>query len=835
MRSQRRRAGRRGPDTGAECLLLHVGVPTVAVGFAGLLCHLRRHGVRAELLQVDEHRLEGLTRFRRAKLLAFSMHWHPQISPTLKLAEHLRALSAFRDAKVAVGGMTASAFARELLEFPFIDYVVQGDGEKPLLLLLRHLAEPARVPLRKVPNLWFREGDQGVASPLRFAATEKEIARLEREVVREPALFEKTAHVLSPGRGCRHGCLYCGGSNHAFRVWGGGTPRVERSVHELRRSIAAAVLAGHEELFLLGDNDGDCKLLAEAVGDRLPVRQLTVSAYGLPSAAAVRRLARAVAPSGGIVQIEISPEVADDANRRKVKATPFGNAALETLLDDTLASQPNLRYWVFFSYFLPGSTPWELEAREQVFRLSRKYHEAILRGRLVLFLDPLSTDPASALQRNRVPGFVSDAKSLADYHRALLGLRFHRGNFAAHRPEGMSLDEVASASQLFSFEGRVRTGFPYLYLNLVGLFSTFAAYHEFALRAFRRVEATFVRRAMRSSVFSHHFAYMRESLLGFHFTFDEAAFPEELLVFWLDALREELVEERRSQLAAAEAELFLGGGKLRPAMLPERFEAVLEQLELSSGWKAYDLAASGQKSPAFVGLLGGTEAKVRLLKERGLDALLVPARSPFLEVRVPRTDWLFSSGTVSLRLNLLLLGKGLLARLVGPVLVGGQSFAQGWKALLEGEAPEVAHAWTRLLLEERLPTGELLARLGAGQGEGELVVDPEVLSLEPWLGSAGADIRLVSFFLNHLARNHAALAYAPASRGRAFTLFFPEPKRPSRPHFVSYTLGDSERETLALADGTRTLRSIHARLPGNPREEALKDLFVSLYSRQMVY
>ncbi|HEX2228410.1 MAG TPA: cobalamin-dependent protein, partial [Candidatus Binatia bacterium] len=61
------------------------------------------------------------------------------------------------DVPVVMGGSHASAAPESLLSSPHVDFVISGEGEKPLVELLRHLRGEAEI--ESVPNLGFK--DQG--------------------------------------------------------------------------------------------------------------------------------------------------------------------------------------------------------------------------------------------------------------------------------------------------------------------------------------------------------------------------------------------------------------------------------------------------------------------------------------------------------------------------------------------------------------------------------------------------------------------------------------------------------------------------------------------------
>ncbi|RLB60713.1 MAG: hypothetical protein DRI90_13105, partial [Deltaproteobacteria bacterium] len=102
-------------------------------------------------------------------LVGLSLHWHHQLADVLGQVVAIRA--ALPGVHLTVGGLTATAFDRELLErYRAIDTIVRGDGELPLEQLLGCLV--AGTELESVVNLTWRRGGEIVRNPLSWFADE---------------------------------------------------------------------------------------------------------------------------------------------------------------------------------------------------------------------------------------------------------------------------------------------------------------------------------------------------------------------------------------------------------------------------------------------------------------------------------------------------------------------------------------------------------------------------------------------------------------------------------------------------------------------------------------
>src|SRR5262245_41102512 len=120
-------------------LLLGAGPGTATSGLTYLASYLRRHGVEAYARPVDtantanelERRLHVWLELVRPSVVGISLKWFLHIHRGLRMASIVKAHDP--EISVVLGGDTASLYYQELLGFEFVDCVVRGDGEVPLL------------------------------------------------------------------------------------------------------------------------------------------------------------------------------------------------------------------------------------------------------------------------------------------------------------------------------------------------------------------------------------------------------------------------------------------------------------------------------------------------------------------------------------------------------------------------------------------------------------------------------------------------------------------------------------------------------------------------------
>jgi radical SAM superfamily enzyme YgiQ (UPF0313 family) len=197
--------------------------PAYALGLASLSAYARREiaGLRVHLVPIFRDDPVEKTVALIAELepdlvamSAMSPTWLPS-DPYLRGIRH-----ALPATPVIVGGYQAIVSPAETIAHPAVDFVCVGDGEEPLVALIRRLRgeAPGDEP---IPGLWEKDGDGGIhrsdpvlvrdLSQLPFPdysifARPGGLHYLSPRAIQSPRLT--TVPVLS-GRGCPYRCSYC--------------------------------------------------------------------------------------------------------------------------------------------------------------------------------------------------------------------------------------------------------------------------------------------------------------------------------------------------------------------------------------------------------------------------------------------------------------------------------------------------------------------------------------------------------------------------------------------------------------------------------------------------
>jgi radical SAM superfamily enzyme YgiQ (UPF0313 family) len=132
----------------------------------------------------------------------FTPYFREALQVAAKVKKHSRAA-------VVMGGPHASAEPESLLSSPSVDYVIRGEGEKPLVELLRHLQ--GQTPIERVPNLVFKENGRLRSNPMsgNYPIDALPLPDLSDFWPTHYALAGKPLAFMITSRSCPHQCSFC--------------------------------------------------------------------------------------------------------------------------------------------------------------------------------------------------------------------------------------------------------------------------------------------------------------------------------------------------------------------------------------------------------------------------------------------------------------------------------------------------------------------------------------------------------------------------------------------------------------------------------------------------
>ena len=155
------------------------------------------------------------------------------------------------DVPVVWGGVHASLLPRQTLENPYIDIVVQGEGEETFFELVRALGN--RQPLDMVKGIWFKDSGQ-IKQTL-----PRPFIDLNRQPLLSYHLFDLKSHMSSTfgvdalafetSRGCPFDCAFCYNISFNQRKWRAIDP--EQALFRIKRVVKQYGIRG----FVLSDDN----------------------------------------------------------------------------------------------------------------------------------------------------------------------------------------------------------------------------------------------------------------------------------------------------------------------------------------------------------------------------------------------------------------------------------------------------------------------------------------------------------------------------------------------------------------------------------------------------
>jgi radical SAM superfamily enzyme YgiQ (UPF0313 family) len=137
------------------------------------------------------------------------------------------------DVKIIVGSFHPTFCPEEVMQNPDIDFVIRGEGETPLLHLVRELKKDSP-KWETVPGIYYRDQDGQVRSNpgANLISNLDELPFLARDLVLNCDYDVYRVHTISTARGCPYTCSFCSDR----RLWGRKVRRrsVDNVIKELR-------------------------------------------------------------------------------------------------------------------------------------------------------------------------------------------------------------------------------------------------------------------------------------------------------------------------------------------------------------------------------------------------------------------------------------------------------------------------------------------------------------------------------------------------------------------------------------------------------------------------
>ncbi len=172
------------------------------------------------MLQYPRLDVEGLLKRLDAPVFGLDLHWMAQCHGAIEVANKLKHIHP--DASIVFGGISATYFADELIQYPSVDVVVKGyDTLEPLAQLMQSVKNgyPA---FQNIPNLVYK--DKGGSQILSTGFLHKPAKNYNNATI-DWSFYSHTNNTPTttklimtlPNSGCAMDCSWCGGSCFAYK------------------------------------------------------------------------------------------------------------------------------------------------------------------------------------------------------------------------------------------------------------------------------------------------------------------------------------------------------------------------------------------------------------------------------------------------------------------------------------------------------------------------------------------------------------------------------------------------------------------------------------------
>lgn len=192
------------------------------MGLLGLADLIEREGYSARILNYPLEMILNsyfsLTSYLNKAnpcIVGVDLHWIQHSAGAIELLQFVK--KHFPNTFTLLGGYSATFYAKEIMQsYEFIDGIIQGEAEQPILQLIKH-----QDSLNLVPNLIYRDNGQVKDNKITYIAREIDSLNFTklnlldhwREYLELCDKKMRSSFPLELARGCPFNCIYCGGSH----------------------------------------------------------------------------------------------------------------------------------------------------------------------------------------------------------------------------------------------------------------------------------------------------------------------------------------------------------------------------------------------------------------------------------------------------------------------------------------------------------------------------------------------------------------------------------------------------------------------------------------------
>ena len=434
------------------------------IGLTSIGDYLEQYGLKVKIINIANRMLlnpdfDVEQKLKRIKTKAFGidLHWLPHAHGSVELARLVKRLHP--DVPVMFGGLSSTYFHDELIQYPFVDFVVRGDTTEKLVLMLMNRLKKHAANFSDIPNLTWKRDGEVVVNALTYTPDTLDDFNLPgyRYIIR--SVF-KYFNLLDPlpykgwiqypntailtSKGCTYNCLICGGSRDAYLQNCNRKKIVMRSPQKMLEDIAFLQRFSRAPIFLLNDiRQGGEQYVEEFFSglEKMNLKnELVFELFQYADHAFFKRLHQAVPK----YSIEITLESSDENLRRLNGKLPCTNEKIIQTLKNAL-NNGCAKIDLFFMVGIPGQ---DYQSAINNVAFCETIHKSCYEDlRLSYFVAPLSPflDPGSpAFENPEKYGYKKFYHRLEEFREAMLQPSWKY--MLSYETNQMTRDEIVKAT-----------------------------------------------------------------------------------------------------------------------------------------------------------------------------------------------------------------------------------------------------------------------------------------------------------------------------------------------------------------------------------------------------
>jgi B12-binding domain/radical SAM domain protein len=434
------------------------------IGLTSIADYLERYGLKVKIINIANRMLldenfdvEAKLRKIKTKAFGIDLHWLPHAHGSIELAKIVKRLHP--QTPMIFGGLSATYYHKELMDYSFIDFVVRGDSTEKLMLMLMNEIETNSNYFEGIPNLTWKSGNVVKVNPLTYAPSHLDEFDIPgyRYTIRsvfkyknflDPLPYKEWMQypntAILTARGCTQKCLICGGSKEAYQQNCGRTGLALRSPAKLIEDIVFISRFSRAPIFILHDIRQGGKKYVDEFFERLkaiPLKnELVFELFQYADEEFFKKINEAVPK----YSLELTLETHDEKIRRHNGKFNCTNPKVIETLQFALKHRV-AKIDLFFMIGIPDQT--KQSALDNIKFVEEIHNCCQQDSRLAYFVAPLAPflDPASAAFENPEKyGYIKLCHSLEDHRKAITQPSWK--HMLSYETTSMTRDDIVDAT-----------------------------------------------------------------------------------------------------------------------------------------------------------------------------------------------------------------------------------------------------------------------------------------------------------------------------------------------------------------------------------------------------